>query len=177
MIFLPVVDGRARIRSRPADFVAALARRVRDGLLAGGPHRRNHYEVVHEGADRLEVRATTLATAFNVGLNHIDLHVDADGVVRYVITYWRWASYAIGLGAIIGGTMGILFLIAGLREYLLHNPASQMPGLSLEANVAIAWTMIGFWGFLWPWILIELHKRPLRRLMEGILSDVDSPPR
>jgi hypothetical protein len=31
-----------------------------------------------------------------------------------------------------------------------------------------------FWGFAWPWLLIALHKRPLRRLMNQIIVEVDA---
>ncbi len=33
--------------------------------------------------------------------------------------------------------------------------------------------MVFFWGFVWPWLLIALHKRPLHRLVARIVSDVD----
>jgi hypothetical protein len=33
--------------------------------------------------------------------------------------------------------------------------------------------MIMFWGFIAPWFLIAFHKRPLRRLVERLIRDVD----
>ena len=33
--------------------------------------------------------------------------------------------------------------------------------------------MVLFWGFIWPWLLIAIHKRPLHRLVARIVSEVD----
>jgi len=50
----------------------------------------------------------------------------------------------------------------------------MIPGLSTEQNLLIAWSMVLFWGFVWPWLLIHLHQRPLRRLLERVISEVDA---
>jgi hypothetical protein len=34
--------------------------------------------------------------------------------------------------------------------------------------------MVLFWGFVWPWLLVALHKRPVRRLLERIIAEVDA---
>lgn len=34
--------------------------------------------------------------------------------------------------------------------------------------------MVVFWGFVWPWILILLHKRPLHSLMARLITEVDA---
>jgi hypothetical protein len=49
----------------------------------------------------------------------------------------------------------------------------MVPGLSVDQNVAIAWMMALFWGFAWPWLLIAMHKKPLRGLVERVITDVD----
>ena len=41
-------------------------------------------------------------------------------------------------------------------------------------NVAVAWAMALFWGLVWPWLLILIHRWPLRRLMQRLIADVDS---
>ena len=66
------------------------------------------------------------------------------------------------------------FLLFDLRDYLARHPASMVRGLSLDQNVAIAWAMALFWGFAWPWILIAWHKGPLRRLIQGLIAEVDA---
>jgi hypothetical protein len=64
-----------------------------------------------------------------------------------------------------------------------HDPArahreqarlADSPGLSLDQNVAVACGMALFRGFAWPWILVAMHKRPVRRLMERLIADVDA---
>jgi len=65
-------------------------------------------------------------------------------------------------------------LLFDIRDYVARHPASAFPGLSLDQNVAIAWVMALFWAFAWPWILIALHKGPLRRLMEHLIAEIDA---
>jgi hypothetical protein len=112
-------------------------------------------------------------TAFNVGLNDVELVVLPERQVAYTITYRRWAAYSLLLSAIIGCTLAAIFALVDIHRYVERHPASQLPGLSVDQNVAIAWGMALFWGFIWPWLLIGLHKRPLRRLMARIIVEVD----
>ena len=35
--------------------------------------------------------------------------------------------------------------------------------------------MVLFWGFVWPWLLIALHKPVLRRLVARLVKEVDTP--
>lgn len=102
------------------------------------------------------------------------MKVFPDGRVRYAIRYPRWAGYAVALSAALGIILMAFFLTFDLRRYIASHAASRIPGLTLDQNVAIAWAMAVFWGFAWPWILIPLHKRPLRRLMEQIIGEVDA---
>jgi hypothetical protein len=66
------------------------------------------------------------------------------------------------------------FLIFDLRGYLQAHRGVESLLLSDDQNVALAWGMAIFWGFAWPWILIALYKRPLRRMMEALIADVDA---
>ena len=43
----------------------------------------------------------------------------------------------------------------------------------MNQNVALAWALALFWGFVFPWILIAMHRRPLRRLMDRLIAEVD----
>jgi hypothetical protein len=87
------------------------------------------------------------------------------------VRYWQWAQYAIGLcGAL--GLVGIALLLSfDVREYIRY---SMVPGLSIEQNLVIAWVMVLFWGFIWPWLLIAMHKRPVHRLVKNLIADVDA---
>jgi len=110
----------------------------------------------------------------NVGLNDVDLTISGDGTTHYTIEYSRWAAYVIGLGAVLGAIFIATFLALDIRSYITRHPASRLSRLSIDQNVAIAWAMALFWGFVWPWILIALHRRPLTRLMERIIAEVDA---
>jgi hypothetical protein len=168
----PVVEGGATLRSEARPFLAAFARRIETGLLGSAASRRCNYVVTKRGADELGFRARDWATALNVGLNDVELSVSAAGV-RYRIWYWRWAAYAVVLAAVLGLVFILLLLTFDVRAYLLEHSRSMLPGLSLEQHVAMAWGMAIFWGFVWPWILIAAHRRPLRRLMTRIIAEVD----
>jgi hypothetical protein len=48
-----------------------------------------------------------------------------------------------------------------------------VPGLSVDQHFAVAWLMVAFWGFIWPWLLISMHKRPLHRLVTHLITEVD----
>jgi hypothetical protein len=90
------------------------------------------------------------------------------------VQYWRWAAYAVGLGGVLG-LMGLaLLLTLDVRGYITDHESARLPGLSIDQNLAIPWFMVLFWGFAWPWLLIALHKRPLRRLVERLVREVDA---
>ena len=55
-----------------------------------------------------------------------------------------------------------------------NQKSSREPVLSLDQNVVLAWALALFWGLAWPWILIALNRRPLRRLIDGLISEVDA---
>lgn len=175
MTLAPQTEGTVQIRSSAAQFLEAFRRRVAAGLLSGRPHPRSNYVIAEGASDRLRVRAADWWTAFNVGLNELELE-PRPGVVHYRVRYWRWAGYALGLGAMLG-LIGVSLLLAfDVRGYIASHAASQIPGLSIDQNVAITWSMVLFWGFVWPWLLIALHKRPLRRLIARLISEVDTVP-
>jgi hypothetical protein len=130
--------------------------------------------MTHSGAGKLHFRAVDLWTAVNVGLNDVDLAITADGRVSYRIRYPRWAGYVLGLCGVLGAVLVVTFEMIDIRDYIARHPGAAVPGVSLEGNVAVAWGMAFFWGLVWPWILIAFHKRPLRRLMDRIIFEVDT---
>ena len=173
-MFLASVTGVTTVRSPAPAFVAAFVRRLEAGLLSAGARRRNRYEVTRQGSDGLAFRAADWWTAINVGLNDVDIAVAGDGSARYVIQYPRWAAYALALCCALGVIFIAGFLVFDIRGYIARHPGSRISRLSLDQNVAVAWTMALFWGFVWPWILIVFHRRPLRRLLERIIGEVDA---
>jgi hypothetical protein len=167
------IEGAAPIRSDPRAFVAAFARRVAGGLIPGAAAARNRYQVTREGGDSIHFRAAGWWTAIGVGLNEVDLSAAA-GRVRYKVRYARWAAFALALGDVIGLVLVLFFFFVDVREYLATHPASALPGLSLDQNVALAWALAVFCGFVWPWVVIAAHRRPLRRLTERLIAEVDA---
>lgn len=104
----------------------------------------------------------------------MQLAVGPEGRVRYAIRYRRWAAYALAMGAAFALVFGAFLFLFDIRSYIEHNAASRVPGLSTTQNLAIAWAMAVFWGFVFPWIGIALHKGPLRRLMGRLITEVDA---
>jgi len=172
--FRPTVEGTVAVRSPGPLFIGAFAHRVEAGLLGGTPARRWHYEVTEQERARLRFRARDWSTALNVGLNDVDVASAPDGSVRYKISYVRWAGYVLALGTVIGLILIAFLMSVDLRTYLLRSPGVAALGLSPEQNVVLAWSMALFWGFGWPWILIALHKKPLQRLMQRLITEVDA---
>lgn len=174
MTLTPEIHGTVPIRSGPQEFVQAFRRRVASGLLSGKPHWRSNYIATQAGTHGLHVRAADWWTAMNVGLNEVDLQVPQGGMVRYQVRYWRWASYVVGLSGVLGLIGLLLLLTLDVRTYITQAPGRMFPGLSVDQNLFIVWAMVLFWGFVWPWLLILLHKRPLQRLITRLITEVDA---
>jgi hypothetical protein len=174
MTLVPTIKGAVPIRSSSVQFVAAFRQRVAAGLLLRRPHPRSNYQVVEESADRLRVRAVDYWTAINVGLNDLELRFPSRGSVQFRVQYWRWAGYAVSLCGVLGLTGLVLLLMLDVRGYIARHATARLPGLSIDENLRVAWVMVLFWGFVWPWLLIALHKRPLRRLVERLIREVDA---
>ncbi len=173
MTLAPEIHGSVPIRSTPPAFLERFRQRVASGLLTGQPHPRSNYVVTRADTQRLHVRAADWWTAINVGLNELDLELSQRGMVRYQVHYWRWASFVIGLSGVLGLIGLLLLLTFDVRSYITQSPGAMVPGLSVDQNLMIAWAMVLFWGFVWPWLLILLHKRPLRRLVARLIGQVD----
>ena len=81
---------------------------------------------------------------------------------------------ALVLSGGLGGIGLALLLGFDVRGYIASHPSSQLQGLSVDQNLLIAWAMVLFWGFVWPWILIAMHNRPLHRLIAPLIAEVDA---
>jgi hypothetical protein len=165
MIFSPEIEGTVAIRSSGERFVHAFRQRVAVGLLTGRPHPRSNYVVSDAGPGHLVVRAVDWWTAINVGLNRLELRELRPSVIRNHLRYWQWALFVIGLSGGMGLIGVVLLLTVDVRAYIAQHQNSMVPGLSVEQNLLIARLMVLFWGFIWPWLLISLHKRPVRELL------------
>jgi hypothetical protein len=173
MTFAPRIEGVVPIRSSAEQFAAAFRERVTGGLVFGRPHARSKYQIVEDGGGILRVVAADFSSALNVGLNDVQLRIRS-GSVEFRVEYWRWASYAVGLAGALGIIGLILLLTFDVRGYIAEYATFGLSGLSTDQHFAIAWVMVLFWGFVWPWLLVALHKIPLRRLVQRIVHDVDA---
>ena len=173
-MFNPQIQGTVRIGSAADEFLEAFRRRIGASLLTGQPHPRSNYRLVETGPGHLVVHAASWWTAINVGLNELELHLPQGGSVRYQVRYWRWVQFGLALSAVLGLVGIVLLANLDVRGYIGRHSSSMLPGLSVDQNLRIAWLMVLFWGFVWPWLLIPLHKRPLRRLVERLITEVDS---
>jgi hypothetical protein len=174
MWWQPQIDGTVPIRSAARPFLRAFRERVEAGLLTGRPHPRSNYVVESVGPDQLLVRAADWWTAINVGLNHLVLGAAPPDRIRYSLRYWRWAQYALGLSGAMGLVGIALLLGTDARGYFERSRDPIVSALSVEQNLWIAWLMVLFWGFVWPWLLIAMHKRPLRKLLTRLIAEVDA---
>ena len=174
MTLAPHIEGTIPIRSSAAQFVRAFKRRVAAGLLVGRPHPRSNYRVGDAGPGQLRIQAADWWTAVNVGLNEFVLRFPQPGSVHYRVYYWRWAYYGLALSGLLGLIGLVLLFTLDVRGYIARHPTARLPGLSVGANLLLLWAMVLFWGFVWPWLLIALHKRPLRRLVARLIAEVDA---
>jgi len=172
MILTPRIEGILPLHSSATAFTRAIRDRVAAGLTAKGSPR-SRYAIVESTPELVRIHATSWPTAISVGLNELDLVFRHSGRVEYQVRYWRWAAYAIGLSGTLG-LIGVALLVGfDARGYIASHPSTQVPGFSIDQHVIIAWMMVLFWGFAWPWLLIALHKPPLHRLVASIVSEVD----
>ncbi len=152
-------------RLRP-DFIAVLAGRVRSGLFPLASKRRNRYAVVSESEKELRFRSEGLLSSISIGWNDVHARIDSapDSAPRvcYEVRYFGWAKYSVILCAIIG-----IALIAGWSLF------GEKFGARRSAAKPIFWAMVMFWCFVWPWILVAIHKRPAPRALERLLAEVN----
>ena len=174
MSLTPEVRGRVGIQSPAGRFLPAFEQRVAAGLLAGTPDRRSSYRVVSSSPAGLSIEAANWRTAFYVGLNDVEVRLVQPGAVQYRVRYWRWAWFCLALCGVLGMIGVVLLLTTDARAYMEDTVVAKIPGLSADQHVVIAWGMALFWGFVWPWLMIAFHKRPLHTLMTRLIGEVDA---
>lgn len=174
MNMVPQIEGTFSIHASRSRFIEVLRQRVGNGLLTGQAGPRSNYSIVESGPESIRVRANGWWTAINVGLNDLNLKFSDSGKLHYCLQYWRWAIYCIVLCFGLGLAGVVLLVTFDIRNYIAAHPGSRIPGLSIEQNLYFAWGNLVFWGFIWPWIMIALHKRPLRRLLKKLVTEIDN---
>jgi hypothetical protein len=161
--FSPRFSGSVRIQTAGTEFLDRFRRRIEAGFLTGMPHWRSHY-VVTQYTDRgLTFRAADFLTAINIGINQVELRIPQEQCLEYTVTYRRWAASCVALCGLIGLLGAVLFFL--------------FPDLRAEVRrggTAVFWGMVAFWGFVWPWLLVALHKPFAKRCLNRVLTEVDS---
>jgi hypothetical protein len=161
-IFHPSFTGSYKPESFSQDFIEKLTERLRGGLFPTASDRRNRYEIATQSNGFIRFRSVNLLSGINIGLNDVSIQVDRDKKeVSFKVTYWTWAKYSVGLGLIIG--------CLGIAGRLLLMPESY----SSPNFEVIFWPSILFWCFVWPWLLIAMHRGPARKCLTRILDEVN----
>ena len=165
-IFRPEFSGTYSPESLRPDFIAALAQRVRGGLFPFASERRNRYVVMSESEKELRFRSEGVLTSISIGLNDVQVEValgkGSPPQVCYEVTYFGWARY----GVILCGAIGIA-LVACWSLF------GERLGARKSGANAIFWVVVIFWGFVWPWILAALHKRPAAKALERLFAEIN----
>ncbi len=168
--FQPRYSGSHKPESLCNDFIQKLRARVNKGLFSMASSRRNQYKIVEQSETSLHFCSSSLLTGINIGLNDVQIQVDqTSGEIRYDVSYWTWAKYSIFLCLGIGLVLGFFLLTPLFGLYLF--PKDQYPPL-IVMKVGII-PMVIFWGLVWPWILIPLHKGPASKCLAKILDEVN----
>jgi hypothetical protein len=170
----PRIEDTLRIQASSERFIAVLRERISSGFLTGQSNSRSNYSIVESTPETIQVRAIGWRTAINIGLNDLNLDLTDRGTIHFRLHYWRWSIYCLALCFAIGLLGTLLFLTIDIRDYISSHSGSRIPGLTIEQNMYFAWSNLVFWALIWPWILIAFHKRPLRRLVVRLVSEIDA---
>lgn len=170
-IFYPGYSGSYKPESLRSDFIWMLAARVDKGLLPKTSKGRNKYEIVYATENTIRFRAVNFLSGINIGLNDVCIKVDREaGTIEYNVSFWTWARYCIFLCLGIGLALGVLFLMPLMGLYIFSR--SYYPPLAEIKDWSFP--MVIFWGVIWPWILIIVHKRSAEKYLIKILDDVNN---
>jgi len=159
-VLSPAYRGTIELDTVPSDFTDRIERRVESGLFVPGNRSRANYVVCDKSADQIRFMADDFLTAYNVGLNTVVLKRTGQHTITYAGRFWKWAIYAVAQALVIA-TLVLLALLAvpALREQI--------------SSYTWGWLYIGtllvFFGLVWPWILVVIHRRFAARTVERIV--------
>ena len=174
-IFLPQFSGTYQPETISTQLMTNLSKRLTTGgVFPLASSRRNRYEVLEHTDTALRFRSTSLLTGITIGLNDVSLRLDqsqpVQPAIHYHVRFWTWAKYAIFLCLGIIAPCGIFILppLFGIDLVPPHYiaPVSQIKMVGIP--------MLVFWGLVWPWLLIALHKKHAARCLENILAEVNT---
>ena len=162
MRMIPEFEGDLALGTVPDDFVERIRRRVESGLLQPGSRTRADYRVRSSDRDSIVFGAEGFSTAYAIGLNEVRLSRVGRDQVHYQVSYWRWTRAAVAHSALIGLVLAALYAsLPGVRRDVSLYPAGKV----------IFWSMVGFWGLVWPWLLAAWHRGFAERALRRVLSE------
>ncbi len=161
-LFKPHFVGAYKPETIADGFLDRLAERVKSGLFPLASPRRNNYRLVNQAATSLRFQSVGLLTSWNVGLNDVRIEINRQArEIRYEVRFGKWSRISAVFGCIL-----FLCLLVGYRFL----PADYFPPQPFEN---LLWPFVGFWCFVWPWILTAMHKRPAAKCLTRILEEVN----
>ena len=145
----------------PTDWVERMTRRIETGLFTPGSRRRADYVVRSRSSDAVSFSANGFWTAFNLGLNDVELHSAEGNRVAYHGSFNRWAAYTAIQGVVVAGAILLVVLLwPGARGEVVRYGAWGWPLLI---------TLLAFFGLVWPRVLVVMHRRFASRALERII--------
>ena len=162
-MFSPAYEGVIELPAVPDDFTERVARRVESGLLVPGSRRRGDYVVRSRSHDAVSFAARGFWTAYNIGLNEVELRRDGLRRIAYHGSFRRWAAYAaIHSLVLTGAVLAVVLAWPAARDQVSQNPAGWPVLLAL----------LVFFGLLWPPVLVAVHRRVVPRSLVRIVEEV-----
>lgn len=161
--FSPEYQGSIELSVLPDDFTERMARRVDAGLLVPGHRNRADYVVRSRSRDAIAFAARGFWTEYAIGLNEVELRREGLQRIAYRGSFRRWAAYAAIHGLALSGAI-LVFLVAwtGAREQLSQTPLGW----------PLLIVLLGFFGIVWPWILVAIQRRVVPRTLARIVREV-----
>ena len=161
-LFSPEYAGTIVFKALPDDYTDRIARRVETGLLVPGSRRRANYVVRAKSREAVSFSAVGFWTAYNLGLNDVEVRGAGPNRVDYHGSFRRWALYA---------TINSLALATVILIGLLVLPGAR----DQVSRYTWGWLYIGallaFFGLVWPWLLVAMHRRFVPRALERIVRE------
>ena len=175
-VFSPIISGIYLTEQLSRRFLEGLVKRIESGLFPKAVESRNRYVVSSRTEEEVKFHSIGLKTSVYVGLNDVSVKIDSSPNtgerVIWRVKYWKWAMYSVKVCFFIGGLLILtrfLLFPAWFNKWWCLQPKC-LHGLLGEV---LFWFFIIFWGLLWPWVLVVLHKRPVSNLLRYIFDEVN----
>ena len=162
-LFSSAYEGSIEFGSLPTDWADRMARRIDTGLLSPGSRRRANYVVRSKSSEAVSFFADDFWTAFNIGMNDIELRRADGNRVAYRGSFRRWAAYAAIQGlAVVGAILIAVLLWPGGRAEVARYGVWGWPLLII---------LLASFGLVWPRLLVVMHRPFAARALERIVRE------